>query len=445
MIRTYFLAAAAAAAAAALSSAAGAQVYPAKELCARAQNGVISPQALRYQALRNVPLVLIDQNDDGSLDRLEMFAALTGSINDEANALMASRNNLRGFWKRHDGVDIQQTRKPTSAELAVEPALRDEPEIAQLLDEQRRFVTLRCLSAASTIASGVGEPVGKRLDLGTFLLARDLEGLTAPRGKPGQPGRLKKVPPAEISFVDNRVANTESFNVTAAAGVKVLDTSALAVMPFVQFVRSHVENKATGTTQEEAAKLNFGVIGVAYVTELDVVEFAPLYTIDLEDESEVLSGRVSWRPGFLYGLPSFRSSRLFGCAQTPREGRCRYDDRLFAVWTDVQIIAQFGKVLDPGTNAMLADGQGFLRAGPSATVSLFGLEGLVRDLSLDASYRHFFRISGPRKKVRVLRTGLNYWVGGSEHVSIRVGYEWGRDEDTLKRFEAWKLGFGARF
>lgn len=76
---------------------------------------------------------------------------------------------------------------------------------------------------------------------------------------------------------------------------------------------------------------------------------------------------------------------------------------------------------------------------------LFGLRGPFRDFSLDMAYRRLFRFAGDGADVTQFRVGLSYWIAGSEHVALRYGYERGADEETLERFDLWRLGIGVRF
>ena len=82
---------------------------------------------------------------------------------------------------------------------------------------------------------------------------------------------------------------------------------------------------------------------------------------------------------------------------------------------------------------------------------------LIRQALADNAHKHPVGprqiITTPRNAVRVaeiklrqsFKAGINYWVGGSDHLSIRYGYEIGRDEDTLEKTDVTKLGLGLRF
>jgi hypothetical protein len=179
-------------------------------------------------------------------------------------------------------------------------------------------------------------------------------------------------------------------------------------------------------------------------TSDDQIDVAPLYSKDLEAGAEIIGGRVAWRPGFLYRLPSFQGSQPVSCTRNSN-GRCIYGTTTLALWSDVQFVTSFGRVLNEGTDPKLTEGRDFLRAGPDARLTLYGIRGPFRDFALDLAYKRLFRLTGDGRDVTQFRAGLSYWIAGSEHVALRYGYEKGTDEDTLVRFDLWRLGLGVRF
>lgn len=428
---------------------------PLKEICREeAGQRSVDPMLLQYYALRGVNPLTLDRDRNGTTPD-EIFAALTdpdycgpdgkACPEGEEQKLRDARNILASFEQEHPGVDIQVKRTPTPLELAAQPGLADRHN--WLADPARRFVTMLCQApeepAAPDIAAG-GEP-RLRLNLGTFLLTKDVGGLTTPRGPKGQRNRLKNVPQAEISFVDDDVKDVETFAISATAGLNVMDNDAVTLIPFVQLVRSHVES-TNGGADKDTGKVAAGALLSALVTPNDQIEFASLYTKDLESDAEILSGRFAWRPGFLYSLSSFRGDWRFGCSAADlSRGSCRYGTHYFGFRSDLQLVTTFGKILHEGTDSELTDGREFLRSGVDTRFVLYGLRGIVRDFSVDIAFKHLVGIVGDGDDITQFRAGISYWIAGSDHVALRYGYERGRDEDTLEKFDLWKLALGVRF
>jgi hypothetical protein len=417
-----------------------------------AHNG--SPLLLDYLLLKGVSLRTIDRNADGPT-LTEVYETLVDEAycdrdaavpcqEGDADKLSDARNLLAGFLADHPGVEFDWKRAPTSMELEAEPWLKDA--FIRLADPARRFVAMRCdppPEVTSDTASRLSSNEKRDLNLGMFLLARDVAGLTTPRGKRGSPNRLKNVPQAEISFIDDNASDTETLSVNAAAGLAIVDRVDFKLIPFVQLVRSHVGN-TKGGPDKDLGKLSLGALMSFMPTSDDQIDVAPLYSKDLEAGAEIIGGRVAWRPGFLYRLPSFQGSQPVSCTRNSN-GRCIYGTTTLALWSDVQFVTSFGRVLNEGTDPKLTEGRDFLRAGPDARLTLYGIRGPFRDFALDLAYKRLFRLTGDGRDVTQFRAGLSYWIAGSEHVALRYGYEKGTDEDTLVRFDLWRLGLGVRF
>lgn len=440
-----------------------ATAQPLLELLCPGQGGPVADiSKLRYAALAGVPIEALDANGDDNITSDEVFAALTQSdfcsvengrreaCSDDAKiALLKAHNYVDGLWKHHDGADFREKRKPTPDEVAKRPGLADHPWSA-LLDESKRFVDVRCTASAATEerpipsdATTVGSPdaPSRKLNLGRFLLGKDVDSLTVQRGAPGSSNRLKKVDQAEIGLLVDNEADTRTVSVSGVAGLKLIDAGAVTLIPFVEYQRAEVRDKKGGT-REKSGKLGLGAVATAFLGE-DQFDLAPRYAKDIKTDAEVFSARLSWRPGFLYSLPSFRSAYHFACRRAAGGG-CVTGSGL-AIWTDVQLIGSFGTVLHRADDASLTDGREFLRAGPIASVHVYGLDGIVRDLSFDASYKRLFRLSGDGSGISSFKADINWWVGGSENLSIRYGYERSRDEETLKQTDQWNVGLGVRF
>lgn len=432
-----------------------------------AASGPADMRAFRSAALAGVTLDALDADGDGAVLPDEIFGALTDdgfcsaarrakACSREDTAVLAKSQGLvADFWGAHPGVDLVALRPATADEVAARRGLGLEP-WGPALDERGRFVGVRCV--ATQVAGGPGTAGGDgspsrdspaltpaaRLHLGRFLLGADVDSLTVQRGPDGDPDALKKVAQATVSFETDRQADTRTVSIDGVAGLRLIDSEAVTLIPFVEYVRSEVRNRAAGS-RKLTGKLGLGAVATAFLGD-DQFDFAPRYAKDIADHSELLSGRLTWRPGLLYGLPSFRDAYFFGCSRRGQLGGCPAEggDGL-ALWTDLQLVGSFGTALRQGTDPTLTDGREFLRVGPSGSVHLYGQGGLLRDFSFDASYSRLFRLAGDDGSVGTFKADANYWIAGSRNVSLRYGYERGRDEETLKRTDLWSLGLGVRF
>ncbi len=441
-----------------------------KALCVDpTKSGPGDARALRSAALKGLTIDALDADADGAVSPDEIFAALTDpdfctkggrlkACSKEDNTTLAqAQGNLAGFWAEHPGVEVVALRSVTADELRARPGLGIEP-WGPALDERGAFVRLRCVATETATAppvppngpaptegtsSGALTPAA-RLRLGRFLLGKDVDSLTVQRGPATSKDALKKVAQAEIGLESNRDANTRTVSINGVAGIRLIDSKAVTLIPFVEYVRSEVRDRAAGT-DKVTGKLGLGAVATAFFGS-DQFDFAPRYAKDLKDRSELLSARLSWRPGFLYSLPSFRDATFFACSKRGALGGCAADDGGgLALWTDFQVIGSFGTVLRKGADPTLTDGREFLRVGPSGSMHIYGQSGLTRDISLDVSYKRLFRLAGDGSSIGSFKADVNYWIAGSQNVSLLYGYERSRDEETLKRTDLWKLGLGVRF
>lgn len=442
----------------------------AEVLCSnRGSNETANLRAFRSAALKRFSFDGLDADGDSAISADETFAALTDSgfcaqdarrnacSKEDVEALVMAHNDLAGFWASHPDVELIKLRPIGASDVEARPGLALEP-WGPALDEKGRFVRMRC-----TKSPGVGDGSGggpreggdssvgattattaARLRLGRFLLGRDVTSLTVQRGPSDDDDGLKKVAQAELGIESNREAKTRSVSIRGVAGLRLVDDEAVTLIPFVEYVRLQVRDRLAGTGTL-TGKLGLGMVASAFVGS-NQIDFAPRYAKDLRDKSELLSGRVSWRPGALYDLKSFRDAYFFACSKKGELGGCSATDGDgLALWTDFQLIGSFGTILRSGMDPELSKGREFLRAGPSASVHVYGQSGLLRDFSFDVAYTRLFRLAGDGSAIGSFKADVNYWIAGSRNVSIFYGYERSDDEETLKRIDLWKLGFGVRF
>jgi hypothetical protein len=358
----------------------------------------------------------------------------------DQDSLDAARDNLTAFLSA-DGVRRMPRRQPSALEVRDWRWLGDDAygELAQMLDAQERFATISCeLPTTEPGTTPLPETTiaGNKpaFDLESRLrVTQTVDGLSLARGTPD---KLAKVPQAEISYVDDRIADTRTFNITSVIGIDLAAKSTQHIIPFAHFARRRVEDNdgvVSNDAKNNISQWGFGLVYGATLNSYDVISATPLFTADDFSDSRQASIRINWTPGFLQAIDAipFERSRRIGPV---------------AIALGFQGIVQGGHVFEAGTNTDLIEDGDYLRAGANFTANVWSLVNapILSELSADVSYKHLFRLSGPRK-VRWFEAGLNYSVESTDHITLRYSYERGRDDETLKETDQWKMSLGIRY
>lgn len=412
-----------------------------------AETYTIDAFTLRNTALRPVGWGLYTR-EDGSIDSALLFqtlaystfcnAGLKACSEEDVAKLRQARSFIRGV-AGHPRISVAEVPGAPEQHEAMLPSLEPE-EYWKMLDP--RFATITCHTEeqeAKAEPAATGDDEGPPLE---FLLAKDIGDLTLPRDTVDD---LKGVPQAEISYTDDNAGKTETFQVHGTAGVRFRLSPRGYLIPFVQFVRSHVEDSTGVEPTSETSKLAVGLLSQWQVATYDRIEVSALYAHDLEDGNEVVAAQLAWRPGFLYRLKSFQGAWHFCRGEDRGDFGCRRKKILGGLKTDARLIANAGHVIDVGDDPTLVENRDFVRVGGEARMTLFGSRGIVRDMSVDLGYRHLFGLAGEPDNLSGFTAGVNYWIAGSRHVAVRLGYERSRDEETLERTHQWTVALGARF
>jgi hypothetical protein len=346
-------------------------------------------------------------------------------------------NNIHQYLETFAGdprIAIVPLASPGADDIAAWPLLASEP-LAMLFDNRGRFAEIRCTlpaaSAGTAPSSGLPSPKpeaeGGWRFASAFRLSKTADGLGLARGSKE---KLAAVPQAEISYVDNRIAGTETFSIAAVVGLELLNDPNQQLIPFLSYTRKSVSGSATAGN---ASQLGLGFTYSAFLESFDQIDMTGLVTLDDKDDSAVGAGHFSWTPAFLQQLRPlpFDAARRVG-----------------PVWVkfNLKAIAHAGYVFDAGANAALTDGEGYLRAGAEgkALIWLLPESAVFSHVTADASYKHLFRIAGPQR-VTWLDIGLNYQFDEEGHWILRYSFERGDDDETLKRTDQWKLSLGVRY
>ena len=339
----------------------------------------------------------------------------------DQDKLDIAQMNLRVFLDNH--VNIVTTAQPSVEDIEDRHGLED-PEYGiymRALDERKRFARLECK---------VRDPKDTSPESPHRLrVSSTVDGLSLKRGTPDL---LGAVPQAEIAFLKDNEAGKETLDVAAVVGYDLSDNVATKLIPYLEVRQKHISgdgDSTAGDTKKWGAGFIFGRI----FKSLDEISVAPHYAIDKGTDAEFAVLKAVWMPGFLY-----RYEKL------PYDGARVYDN--FSWKLEARLLAEAGKVLDVGTSALSEEDANYFRMGPwiGATVWLHPDNAFLSKLSLDAYYKNLVRIDGPGPLMR-FSAGINYSPEKTDHFSFRLSYDQGREDDTLKRIEGWKLSFGIRY
>jgi hypothetical protein len=432
-----------------------------KKLCEAGGPGQINPVKLVYAALAaagNPGDAAFDVDLDGAVTMPERLTAIVdpthcavaakgrcsegdqGKLDDARSLLQSVLFSDPQSPTSDDEVQVrlETIREPTALEIRERRELGDEQfaRFAQALDERRRFLRIACTPAAS------GQPVAAVLDKprprGGLRLTSDIDSLGLPRGTPDQ---LAKVPQAEISYRNDKEKERKVFDISAVLGFDLSRNPDRSFIPFVEVKRKRVEDTSGDppTPPEEVAdedkdlsEFSFGLAWSALFESRDEISVAPLISFDDEADSSVGALRASWTPGFLQEIDflPFGASRKIGP---------------LAVELDLRALMQLGHVFDPGTNDDLKEQGDYFRVGLEGKIFLWSLanDKFFSRFSADATWKRLAAVAGD--KVKWFDVGINWSADETDHVTVRYSYERGRDDETLKRSEAWKLSVGLRF
>jgi hypothetical protein len=203
----------------------------------------------------------------------------------------------------------------------------------------------------------------------------------------------------------------------------------------VQYQRSSLRDRSSdpAVTKRSPDKLGIGAIASVALGEFDTVDIAPLYVVDYEQHSRVISIKANWIPDFLRQIdgmgvlgsyPLVRGLLVFRL--TPR------------------VLFQGSHVLDAGDNVELRQSVDYLRAGGDVTMDVWS-DGPLIGFTGSIAYKRLLRITAAPRDVDLLKANVQFWLDEGEYVSVGYTYERGRDEDTTERVDRWKRALGVRF
>lgn len=329
--------------------------------------------------------------------------------------------NLRAFLDNH--VDIVAIAQPSAEDIEHRPGLDDSEYgvYMRALDERKRFARLECKKREPKEAF---PPSPHR-----WRVSNTVDGLSLKRGTPDL---LGAVPQAEIAFLRDNEAGKETLDVSAVVGYDLSGNVATKLVPYLEVRHKRISgdgDSTDGDTKKWGAGFVFGRI----FKSMDEISIAPHYAIDKATDAEFAVLKATWMPGFLYDYEKL-----------PYDGARIYDN--FSWKLDTRLLAEAGKVLEVGTSTLSEDDANYFRMGPwiAATVWLHPDNAFLSKFSLDAYYKNLVRIDGPGPLMR-FSAGINYSPEKTDHLSFRLSYDRGREDDTLNRVEGWKLSFGVRY
>lgn len=381
----------------------------------------------------------LDLNNDGGETVLEKIDAVFFDpcgerCKGDSSKIVATQLLLLGTFDRSDLRISRRRPAPTADEIKAEPWLgvRAAPgavgSLAELLDPQQRYLDVTCIppTEVSPKPDVAGSP-------GSLRVTSKLEELTTSRDDDG----LMSVDLATISIANDNVDDKLTFGIDGIVGFYIpLDKEGSSLTPFVQYQRTSVRDRSVtpAETERSVEKLGLGATLELWASSIDPIDVAPIYVVDYVTDSRVISAKANWIPGFLRRIDSVPIGRA----------RPLLADVFY--WRLLpRVLVQGSHVLDAGTNAELLETNDYLRLGGDVSLDIWGVTPFLRDFTVTASAKKLWMLTDGPRDVWLFKSSLQYWVSGSQHVSVAFVYERGWDEDTIARIDDWKLTLGARF
>ena len=242
-----------------------------------------------------------------------------------------------------------------------------------------------------------------------LIITGDIAGLSA--------ARLDQRTFGTISYTNDRVASTESFNVDVVLGLGAFDIGAARVVPYLSYERESLGRSPVND-------LTLGATGF-WQRDFHEVRWNAAYETDDEFDSSMWMADVEWEP-----------APIRACTQ--RIGRagmfqCEYGLRL-----------DYSYVEDPGSKASLANVENYLRAGGWLGLS-YG-QPLWRGW-FEARLRYALMEPLTGEEGDVARGEVNLTLSPREtsNYEFGIGYVNGEDLTSLVRSETIKVFLGIRY
>lgn len=283
---------------------------------------------------------------------------------------------------------------------------------------------------------GSASNAGQIAPKGYFSLRQTVEDLPIPQSS----NDFKGAKSANIQYTDDGVAQKQSFSVTSAAGYTfgpaAIDPTGRYIAQFTPFVLYNEQTVETPKAKNNSnvENIGFGALGdLVSPTGFDYayqdVKIYPQYVQSLRNGAEVVSGHFVYTP--MYGIPAVDNVYYL------------IPDALSVKLTpELKVVAY--DVIEPGTGATALTTGSYYWIGPYLDLKLFG-EGALSGLTYDVSYETYDVTSGLIKQISYFQTSLAYNFGTQNLASLKIGYQYGRDLDTLEKLNIISVGFGLKY
>jgi hypothetical protein len=295
-------------------------------------------------------------------------------------------------------------------------------------------VTIECVTLAARPAVDAKAPDDAAVmnTLTRFRIRGKLEDLGVPRDQLA----ARAVKPAEISFKrDEEVGGGDTIQLNGILGYELTRSTALEAWHFTLYGWYQRTDLPDASKKSDVDALSVG----AHVNTLwklaDTVWLAgsasPEATFDFEQRSETLKLKADASPGFALGAGQVLGG--FGDLIGP-----------FAFRPTISGIAELAQVLDEGRNPALEDSEQYFGLGVDLGLKIrLPAVPLLENLVASVDYRHLQLFGASIDKVRRLSASLIY--NFNTYVSLKLGYEDGRNVETFQDERYWTISFGVRY
>lgn len=353
-----------------------------------------------------------------------------GRCSKEKEAKFVHANELLfGFLRRNS-----RPVAPGESGFEVSPPISRSTDLAQVAESERLvdgFLRgkgrLRVACIAGPVAPADEAHAQARKIFSSIAIRKSIDDLAVAPGSED----FRSAGRATVSYTDDGIKGTRTLNSEGVAGYKLPD-SLLGTRSSATLFATYSGNRVWAKDpkdDENIGNVGAGILGNfgfdVFNTSQRVQVFGH-YVHSHVTNSDIFSTKLTMSPN----LP------------LPGVGRIFQPGGPLAFAWDPQLKLVYGSVLNAGSNPLLVESSDYARGGGKISFWIFGLDGIFKNFTFNASYESLKVWKGPLDTVARFESALSYAWGDQENWAIELKYVNGRNVDTLEREQIVKIGLG---
>lgn len=305
----------------------------------------------------------------------------------------------------------------------------DQPRLTAFLRGAPGAFQVVCVAGATAPAAPIGEAEAQiKSIVSSIAVRKNIEDLTIPSSSK----KFQSLDRATISYTDDRIKGTRTLATAGVAGYQ-LPASLLGEYASTILFADYSGNRVWADNPKN--NQNIGNFGTGVLGNFDVPLFGYFQNVNLfghyvhshVTDSDLFAGKMTITPDL--PIPGV------GIAFNPNDGP-------LAFLLKPQLKLVYGSVLNAGSNPLLIDTHDYARGGGKIAFWIFGVDGIFRNFTFNASYESLKVWRGPLDTISRFESTLSYTLGDQDNWAVELKYVNGRNVDTLEREQIVKLGLG---